>query len=727
MDSAEIEVSKNSGVASIAIRRELTFTPQPGDRDLHYIIEDPIRSKFYRVGSAEYEFISRLDGRRSINDVLDEVARDCPEQSILRPDAAAICKWLVDAELAQVTANSPAEQSAVARQSPTVAGGWNRLNPMFIRVPLVHPDRFFNNIVSWTVWIFAPWMFVVWAVAIFTAGYQVTQQWDRFFHSSRGILAPSNWLWLAACWFVLKVVHEMAHGIVCKKYGGSVREAGAILILFTPLAYVDVTSSWRCRSRWPRIHTAAAGIYIELLIAAIAALVWVRTEPGVLNHLCFNVIAMAGLTTLLFNANPLMRFDGYYILSDLLEIPNLYTSGQQYLRYFGRRYILGVVANLPIWPRGKGGIIRVYGVAALAWRVTVCASLAIAAAALFHGAGIVLAIMAVATWIGVPVVRFIKYLLKSSSVDRPNWTQFALVSGTSLLLAAVVLFVLPWPGAVCAPAVVDYAPLSVVRADSPGFVTEVLVQSGDRVEQGRALVTLRNNELVAERNDLELAIAQSKLKSRAHQQKKEIAAHQSELEHRQSLLKKKREIESQIEALTIRAPSSGIVIGRNLDAMLGKYVDLGDEVLSIGNDEKKELQVAISQDNLDHFAAATGQSVDIRIRDVGGFQSTLMKVSPRASLQPPHPALSAQAGGPLAVKPANVESGQQNSAEHYELLAPSFKGQVSLASAVSQRVNAGQIATISLRPHDEAIGPHLYHLVARWFRDKFEMHVKSAR
>ena len=153
---------------------------------------------------------------------------------------------------------------------------------------------------------------------------------------------------------------------------GTVRETGIMFILFAPLAYVDVTSSWRFRSQWHRIHVAAAGMYVELAIAGIAAIVWSNTEGGWLSSMCFNTIVMASITTVMFNANPLMKFDGYYILSDALGMPNLYVNGQQYVSYWARRYLLGVPGMLPAWSRGHGIIIRIYGWTSLAWRIMTC-------------------------------------------------------------------------------------------------------------------------------------------------------------------------------------------------------------------------------------------------------------------------------------------------------------------------------------------------------------------
>ena len=155
--------------------------------------------------------------------------------------------------------------------------------------------------------------------------------WQRFSAGSAGILAPGNWWSLAAAWFVLKLGHEISHAAVCKKYGGTVREMGLIFILFAPVAYVDVTSCWRFSSKWHRIHTAAAGMYAELFLAALAVFGW-SAESAVVQHLLHNVVFMASLTTILFNANPLMRFDGYYLLTDLVDVPNLYSQGTQWVQ-----------------------------------------------------------------------------------------------------------------------------------------------------------------------------------------------------------------------------------------------------------------------------------------------------------------------------------------------------------------------------------------------------------
>ncbi len=197
----------------------------------------------------------------------------------------------------------------------------------------------------------------------------------------------------------------MAHGLACARYGGRVRQAGVILVLFVPMAYVDVTSSWRFSSTWQRIVVATAGMYVELMVAAVAALIWSVSSPGAVSDLCFNVLFMAAVSTLLFNANPLMRFDGYYMLSDLVGLPNLASLGRTAVTDLARHGLLGVPSRgLPLTARAHF-FVTAYGLAAWCWSLLVAAGLIMGAALLFHGAGIVLAAAGVVLWWGLPLGR----------------------------------------------------------------------------------------------------------------------------------------------------------------------------------------------------------------------------------------------------------------------------------------------------------------------------------
>ncbi|MDH3717280.1 MAG: hypothetical protein OES79_04080, partial [Planctomycetota bacterium] len=378
----------------LVLRSDLVFIPKRVAGEPFYLIEDRTRSRFFDIGLPEYTLISFLDGKTTIGEALSLLAKARPELALTEQEAASICKWLIDAELAYTFESVRSQRLAEAAKThdrKKILATWN---PLCSKVPLLYPNRFFDQIHPWLGWINSlPAALVILLVAV-AAMYRVQLHWDELAAASAGIFSPGRWLWLVLCWLMLKIVHELAHGLACKKHGGAVHEAGVMFILFAPLAYVDVTSSWRFDSKWQRIHVAAAGMYVELFIAAVAAILWTVTGPGLFNDICFNLLLMASLTTLAFNANPLMRFDGYYILSDLLEIPNLYGDGQQYVRYLGRRYLMGVRTESPLEFELRDLFVRVYGVASLFWRIFICAVMVMAAATLFHGIGLILALLA---------------------------------------------------------------------------------------------------------------------------------------------------------------------------------------------------------------------------------------------------------------------------------------------------------------------------------------------
>lgn len=710
---------RDVGSILLKLRPDLVFTPQVVGGKPGYLIEDPVKTKFYRIGIAEYKFISLLDGATCVADALRLTAATLSDKAFTQDEAATICKWLVDVGLAHTFESRQASRLSAAARVASQSGLVQRLNPMFIRVPLYKPDRFLEAITPWLGWIHGPVGWTLAGLLALVATSQLLVHWHRFSMAADGVFAPNRWLWLGLAWLILKIVHEVSHGLACKRYGGTVREAGVMFVMFAPMAYVDVTSSWRFPSKWHRINTSAAGMFSELLIAAVAAIVWSHTEPGVLNDVAFNLVVMASLTTLLFNANPLMRFDGYYILSDLLEVPNLFPSGQQYVRYLGKRYLLGVALPSPRWSKGKDSFIKLYGVAAFLWRVLVSVSLIIAATALFAGAGVIIAVVAGVLWLGLPLVRFGKYFCTDPSVSTSN--RLRLVTSTAVMLALSTLFftVVPWPGVVRAPAIVEYSTMAVVRAGSSGFVQKLMVQNGQFVKEGDILLTLVNEELQAELADLELQMEDARLLSRGYVQEGRMAAYQAEIKRYESLEKKRQQKRHQVEQLTVVAPLSGQLFGRNLPTLPETYVHEGAELFSIGNKQAKEIQISVAQEDLDTFSRRLAKRVMVRVSGAGRFFSTCSEVSPRASMEPLHAGLCAPNGGPLAVRPrAEQATTARDENESYELLAPRFLAVVMLDERDSSHLRAGQRGIAAFWDSSDTVGKHIYESASRWLRRK---------
>ena len=622
---------------------------------------------------------------------------------------------MIDSQLAHTEASGTAERLAEASYEAQKKKRAQWLNPIVLRLPLLRPDRMlawcnqrFGGLISWTA-------FSVWLFTIIMAGEQLLIHREQL-SANGNVLAPGNLLWLGIAWIALKFIHEFSHGIACRKFGGRVREAGIVMIAFAPIPYVDVTSSWRFPSKWQRIFVAAAGMYSELFIAALAALVWCRTEPGALNQQAQNVMFSASFATLLFNANPLMRFDGYYMLSDWLEIPNLYGLGQQYVQFLGRKYIMGVKATLPAWTRREMIIIPVYGILSFLWRIMVTVGLMIAVATLFKGAGIVIAIAGGVMMIGMPAVKFVKYLTKGNKRERPKIKRFCFVVGT-IALATVTFLLLPEPGGVRAPAAVVYEPLHVVRAPYSGFVREIRVASGEVVEPEQVLAVLENAELAVEVAGLKVERFQSVYRSRQLRGDRDVATANVENEFRQSIEARLKDRAAQLDRSVLKAEFAGKIITRKMRSLIGTYVKEGEALFEIGNESEKELELSIAQQDIETFEEHTGSSVVVQLKNSKIINCELGSVNPRASCELPSEALSAANGGTLPVHPVTDE--QSENETKWQLIEPRFTARVSLTHDQSQSLSTGQTTMVRLQASRGTLGMFLYRSISDWIETRW--------
>jgi putative peptide zinc metalloprotease protein len=292
------------------------------------------------------------------------------------------------------------------------------------------------------------------------------------------------------------------------------------------------------------------------------------------------------------------------------------------------------------------------------------------------------------------------------------------LSAGGVVCLALVAFVLMRPGTVKTCGIVDYSPPTIVRSVSPGFIEELKVQDGETVKQGQVLAVLRNDELRVELAKIRVQLAQSEQQERMFRQDDEIAKAQAEAAKGRSLEQKAAEIQHQVESLVVRAPLAGKVVAYDLDSMQGKYLAVGDPIVVIGNEESKEVIVAASQDDISSFAAQRTLPVTVRIAGDEGnsFSATLSKIDPRANLKLPHPALGADAGGSLPVKPKH--SSPDSKTVESELLDPYFSGTVSLDASESVRLHAGQRATILFSSSEQSWAGRLVMKLRKWIDDR---------
>ncbi|MHB0960278.1 MAG: efflux RND transporter periplasmic adaptor subunit [Pirellulaceae bacterium] len=691
---------------------ELHFAPQEHAGSTYYHIEVPSSGQFYRVGYPEYVFLSLLDGRTTIAQAVTLSARALGARALSQPKALEVAIWLLENGLAQWTEDSTAGWRTSGTSRRRTAGVLQSFNPFWTKLPLLRPQRLLTGLLPVIGWVFSPLMTAVGLLLIGGGVIVIATHGDRFIASSHLIFSPHNWLSMALVWLGLKIVHELAHALVCKRYGGEVREAGLIFILFAPAAFVDVTSSWRFPSKWQRIHVAAAGMYVELVLAALAAMVWSQAESVVVRHALFNTIVMASLSTLVFNANPLMRFDGYYILGDLLEIPNLATEGTRFVRRLGTRVFYGRVPPARELLGVRGWVVRLYGLAAGLWRLVVCISLLAAASILFKGAGLLLRVAGAACWFGKPVFDIARDLYRSYHEVPLLPLRAGIVAASLACFFYVALVWLPWPATVTAPVVVEYTDLSIVRCGAAGFVDKIHVRDGQHVESRELLLELRNDTLPGELRDLQSSVLQADVLHRAALDGHDAAKAQVALSNRQAAVDRLAEVQRQLESLRIYAPVAGHIVARNLRNAIGTYVHEGAELLAVGDEQRKELLVSVSHEQVDDVTPLLGQVVRFRTGDFRVYEGTLSRLEPRASRRLPHPALSALVGGPLAVSQADAEDHPVES----QLVEPQFSGVIAVSRETSPQLACGDRGYALLGLSRESIGQHVWNRLTQWLQ-----------
>jgi putative peptide zinc metalloprotease protein len=691
----------------------LFFRPERSGDRVWYQIEHTGEQRFFRIGLAEYTFVSLLDGDTSPAEAISLTARALGPDALTEEQAVSILTWLQDNSLATGVDRSPASGSGARDRS--LKKQMERLNPFWMKIPLANPDRFVGHLTRVFRWFFSWPAACLVTFLCLTSLLIVSGKWSEFGHSSRAILAKDNWLWLTGIWLALKLIHESAHAIACRRLGAAVPETGVILILLAPLAYVDVTSSLRFRSKWQRIQIAAAGMYTEITLAALALILWSFTTAELPRHLLHSVIIMASITTIIFNANPLMRFDGYYILSDLLEIPNLYSRGNEAVKRLARRVLTGRADVVQTDTGLSGWFITAYGLAALAWRILVCVGLLIAASVLFHGLGIILTGIGILLWVLRPLLRGLRSAYRMLQLRPSEFFRASLISTAILLVSSSMLLLLPWPTSRVAPGFIEYRDLAVVRAAGPGFIRTIHVFDGQSVETDDILLEVENEELEVEVGDLLAAISQSRLRSNQSLREHDAAAAQVEVENRVSLEKRLAEKQIQLSALTVRAPASGKVMARSLRWLSDTYVHEGDELLTIGPDAQLEFHASIAEADADLLKP--DDPVQIRLRGTSLFGHVRV-IAPRASRIPLHDSLIAANGGPLAVR---AETDDDSDGTEYELIKPRINVQCSFDQRQADSLRSGFEGTVALSSLEATrLGPMLYRTASEFVRTQLE-------
>jgi putative peptide zinc metalloprotease protein len=681
----------------ITFRRDVQAAVRTERDGPFYFLEDPLRNRFFRLGPAEYAVASAFDGSRTVSDVVAHTAAQLGAQALTLEQALALAKWLVDSGLAATEATTTAKRIDDNDRRRRIERR-RRWNPWFLRFEIGSPNRLLTKLTQVGKVLFSREFLVAWVFCVAIACGIVAAHWNQIVGTTPIELGWRGGIQLLFAWCVLKVLHESAHGLACRHFGGRVGYFGLAFVLGMPSPFVDTSSVWRMPNKWHRIIVSLAGIYVELFVAALAVMVWSFATDEVIRQTALAIASVAGIGTLVFNLNPLMRFDGYFALSDFMEVPNLAVVAKDETRRIARRYLLAldepesIKTTQPRW-------LAWYGISAVAWRWFITLSLVLLSLARFGGPVTLILCLLPCSY---TIVQFYGALTKWC--NGPAWGTFNRRRFLQTYgVAACCIGLWSWcfdPRNVPLSAVVDYEPLTVVRAAAPGFVTQVLVGDGDEVTAGQILAVLTNGELATELAQTANLVEQSFAKSRVHRQAGEIAKEQSEAVRRKALETKLSELKKRRDSLTIRAPVNGRIVSRGLDQMTGRWLSEGGELGSIGNESNKRIIAAISQGDAEIIGTSSSRNTCAVL--AGSWQSIpvdQVEIDPSAAHTLIHPALSVENGGDLPVQ--HRERVNRAAADETtvtpELHEPHFRLRGSLSVSEAEHLHAGHRVTLYVR------------------------------
>jgi putative peptide zinc metalloprotease protein len=655
----------------ICLRPDVSVQRQNFRGQRWIVLQNPFSNQFFRLRPAAYEFVARLRRERTVQEVWQECLDRFPDEAPGQEAVIQLLSQLYFANLLQYEAGSDTAQLFKryerTRQRETRA---KLLNVMFMRFPLLDPDQFLIRTLSLARAIISPLGALVWLVVVGSALKVVLDHWTVLREQTQGVLAPSNLFLLYAGMILVKTAHEFGHAYFCRRFGGEVHVMGIMLMIFTPMPYVDATSSWGFRSRWKRVLVGAAGMIVELFVAALATFVWANTGPGTVHSLAYNMIFVASVSTVIFNINPLLRYDGYYILSDLLEIPNLYQKSLAQLKHVAERYLFGVKrSESPTDSAREKAWLTVYGVCSNIYRVVVFSGILLFVADRFLLIGILMAAICAVSWVLVPTVGLIKYLAASPSLERQRWRAIT-VTITSLSILFVLLDVIPFPNHFRAPGILRSRQWTEVLNESPGQVDTLLAPPGSRVTRNQPLLQLKNEPL-----DFELAAARAgydEVQARLRQaQREDTPSVKPLLSRLDSAAKHVQRLERDQAALLIKARQDGVWVAPQLKDSIGRWLVRGTSLGLIVDPSGFEFTATVAQEDGDNLFARRLVRAEARLF---GQVERVMALGPLAIVPAeqstlPSPALGWAGGGELRLEP-NDPQGLRAAESFFEVRAP---------------------------------------------------------
>lgn len=618
-----------------------------------YVVQDRAGGRFHRLSPQAHALVAKMDGTQTVQTLWEQANESETGDLCTQNEIVDLLVQLHAADILQAdtTPDSAALFERYKKKRRDTVKQW-LLNPMSVKVPLVDPDTFLAHWAPRLAWCLGRAGAALWLAVVLPALVLAAQHWTDLTHNlSDRVLSSSN-LWVMAVVFPLvKLLHELGHAFATKIWGGTVHQMGLMFLVFAPVPYVDASSSAAFPLKYRRAVVAAAGMLVELALAALALYVWLLTEPGIVRAVAYNVMLIAGVSTLVVNGNPLLRYDGYYILTDLIEMPNLAQRGQKYLAYLWDRHVFGVHdLEVPHESAAERRWLVAYAPLAWCYRTFVTVSIIMFIGAQFFIFGTVLALWGVFTLVCMPLWKAYKHVTASPALQRHR-VKAVKISLAGVAVVLLLAFALPLPLRTRAEGVIWLPDQAILHAGGSGFFQRWLVEPGVKVTRGTALYVLEDALLQTELEVSRAKVAEAEAKYLADEfsnpVKGAVSLRQLEQE-RESL----RRVEERAEKMVGYAESNGTLITANPRDMPGQHFKKGDLIGYVLETDQLIARVVVPQDDVD-LVRTKFKSADLRLADqlTQAHTVALARALPGGVDELPTAALGMAGGGSIPTSP----------------------------------------------------------------------------
>ena len=676
-----------------------------------YVLQDAISRRTHRFDARAYFVIGLMNGRRSMQEIWDAALARYGDEAPTQEDLLRLLSQLHLSDIAQCDATPDVEELLRRMHRIRARSQLARwLAPLAVKIPLFDPDRVLERAIGWYRPLFSPWGAALWLAVVGWGVFTAAQHWNELTHDlSSRVLAPENLLVAALVFPLIKALHEFGHACAVKAWGGEVHEIGIMFLVLMPVPYVDASAANAFPEKRRRVVVGAGGMIVEVFIAAIALAFWLELQPGVLRAALFNVMLIAGVSTVLFNANPLLRFDGYYILSDLIEIPNLRQRAQQYLASLVERRFFGMDLPVPDAGRRERAWLFFFSIASFIYRISITFTIAIFIATQYFVLGVLLALWAVTSGIALPIAAAVNYLAFSPRLRRYRARAVA----ASVLLAAALLglvFLVPVPSWTNAQGVVWATEQSTVRSAADGFVVRLVAAPGVEVSRGQPLIETIDPLLPPRIRTLEAHHDEFEARYYAERVDNLVKA-QMTLEGMKALDTELARARERASDLVMRSPADGLFVVPAPGDLPGRYLRQGELVGYVIPDGNPRVRVIVPQSSADLVRAST-EHVTAKLAERLGetLSARIVREVPRAVDRVPSMALSPAGGGDIALDPSASGAAPKMLQTHFEF-------EVELMSA--RPVGAGGRVYVRFDHAPETLAEQGWRLVRQLFLKRF--------